>query len=87
MTFEPRVLTLRNETIWSGFLLYLTVPSGEPYKPLLFVLGLTISLIFLICGLNKRINIVTVTLILLGVAAIALIWVYRITRKPRQKHP
>jgi hypothetical protein len=29
----------------------------------------------------------TVTLILLGVAVIALIWVYWITRKPKQKHP
>jgi len=29
----------------------------------------------------------TVTLILLGVAAIALIWVYRITRKSGQKQP
>jgi len=36
---------------------------------------------------NKRINIMTVTLILLGVAAIALIWVYRITRKSGQKQP
>ena len=35
---------------------------------------------------NERMIVMTVTLILLGVAALALIWVYRITLKPRRKH-
>ena len=31
ITTEPTILALRKETIWSGFLLYLTVPECEGY--------------------------------------------------------
>lgn len=69
--------------IVAGIYVFTTLPD----KPLMFILGLAISLVFLILRptVDERIIKMSVTLIFLGIALVALFWVYRITRKTKRK--